>query len=70
MAGDIFYVGISTFDIDITPSRFNALFLAVNKSSFHPEISSCNRNENQYYKYNETGKWPTETVQNLHSYKF
>lgn len=27
------------FDIEMTPSKFIALFLAVNKSSFHPEIS-------------------------------
>lgn len=30
-----------TFDMAITPSKFTALFLAVNKSSLHPEISSC-----------------------------
>lgn len=31
----------ATFDIEITPSRFIALFLAVNRSSLHPETSSC-----------------------------
>lgn len=34
-------VPIPTLDIEMTPSKFNALFLAVNKSSLHPEISSC-----------------------------
>jgi hypothetical protein len=29
-----------TFDIEITPSKFTALFLAVNKSSLHPLTSS------------------------------
>jgi hypothetical protein len=29
------------FDMARTQSKFIALFLAVNKSSLHPEISSC-----------------------------
>ena len=33
----------ATFDIEITASKFIELFLAVNKSSLHPEISSCIR---------------------------
>lgn len=41
MAGDM-SLNTSTFDNEITPSKFIALFLAVNKSSLHPEISSCN----------------------------
>lgn len=32
---------VPTFDIEITPSKLIALFLAVNRSSLHPEISSC-----------------------------
>lgn len=31
----------TTFDRAITPSKLIALFLAVNKSSAHPEMSSC-----------------------------
>jgi len=38
---NIFVKEIITFDIAITPSKLIALFLAVNKSSAHPEISSC-----------------------------
>ena len=30
-----------TFDNEMTPSKFIALFLAVNRSSLHPETSSC-----------------------------
>jgi hypothetical protein len=30
-----------TFERAITPSKLMALFLAVNKSSAHPEMSSC-----------------------------
>jgi hypothetical protein len=32
---------IITLDKAITPSKLIALFLAVNKSSVHPEMSSC-----------------------------
>jgi hypothetical protein len=32
---------ITTFERAMTPSKLMALFRAVNKSSAHPEISSC-----------------------------
>lgn len=36
-----------TFDIEITPSKLTALFLEVNKSSLHPQISSWTKNSSQ-----------------------
>lgn len=39
---------MATFDIAITPSKFIALFLAVNKSSAHPEISSYQKSDSSF----------------------
>ena len=57
---------VHTFDIEITPSKFIALFLAVNRSSLHPEISSWT-----YTKNEDIIKFKTVRKRvNCYAYKF